>query len=148
MRVMNRCLWRVLTSFSRRDGTVPSKPAVSRFAQPTTEKRVILEKDRLQVQCTLQRADYAAFQEACNGLVHSPSPHVVLDLTRCTYVSSLFIGMLVDAITSMQTNGKTIDVLVSPQVGRFLHMAHLYHLFEYTIVESAEPTELLGGSDH
>ena len=107
------------------------------------------------MQCTLQRADFAAFQEACNALVHSPSPHVVLDLTRCTYVSSLFIGMLVDAVTSMQTAGKTIDVLVSPQVGRFLHMAHLYHLFEYTIVETAEsaiePSDAAkhdGGGDH
>lgn len=115
---------------------------------------MLVEKTRLQVQCTLQRADFASFQDGCNALVHSPSPHLVLDLTRCTYVSSLFIGMLVDAVTSMQTAGKTIDVLVSPQVGRFLHMAHLYHLFEYTIVETAEttdpaaPAHSVEGSDH
>jgi anti-anti-sigma regulatory factor len=115
---------------------MPAKPLLSGI--PQAEQRVLFEKGRLQVQCALQRADFGAFQDGCNALMHSPSPHVVLDLTRCTYVSSLFIGVLVDAVTTMQTAGKTIDVLVSPQVGRFLHMAHLYHLFEYTIVERPE----------
>jgi anti-anti-sigma factor len=86
----------------------------------------------------LQRADFGAFQDACNALMHSKSPQVILDLTRCTYVSSLFIGMLVDAVTTMKTAGKVVNVVVSPQVGRFLHMAHLYHLFDYSIVEPPE----------
>jgi anti-anti-sigma factor len=101
-------------------------------------KKVLVKDSVLQLQSTLQRADFNAFQEGCAMLAKCKSPEVMFDLTRCTYVSSLFIGMLVDAVTSIKAQGKTVLVHVSPQVGRFLHMAHLYHLFSYTIVESTE----------
>lgn len=101
-------------------------------------KKVLVKNSVLQLQCTLQRADFNSFQEGCEVLARCKAPQVVFDLTRCTYVSSLFIGMLVDAVTSMKTQGKTVLVQVSPQVGRFLHMAHLYHLFDYSIIEPAE----------
>ncbi|MCY3021525.1 MAG: hypothetical protein NTW87_21130 [Planctomycetota bacterium] len=62
-----------------------------------------------------------------------------MDLTRCTYLSSLFVGCLVDALTQMKADGKDVKVFVSPEIGHFLHMAHLYHLFTYQIV--APPLE-------
>ena len=44
--------------------------------------------------------------------------------------------MLVDAVTEMKMQGKEVTVYVSPEVGRFLHMAHLYHIFAYTVVDT------------
>jgi anti-anti-sigma regulatory factor len=117
--------------------TMATKPA-TRVERAALAGKVLVKDSVLTLECTLQRADYNAFQEGCALLAKSRTPVVTMDLTRCTYVSSLFIGMLVDAVTSMKAQGKNVSVRVSPQVGRFLHMAHLYHLFEYSIVEPAE----------
>ena len=84
----------------------------------------------------LQRGDLSAFQSGCEELARISNSKVILDLTKCTYVSSLFIGVLVEAVTQMKTDGKEVSVYVSPEVGRFLHMAHLYHLFTYQIVDT------------
>ncbi len=97
--------------------------------------KVILNAGVLRLSGNLQRADYNFFQEACGHLCRSDVPCATLDLTHCTYVSSLIIGVLVDTVTQLKTDGKAVTVRVSPEVGRFLHMAHLYHLFSYSIVE-------------
>jgi len=96
---------------------------------------VCLKDAQLTLKGNLQRADHAAFEHACQTLVRSAHCKVVLDLTASTYVSSLVIGILVDSVTQMRADGKDVKVRVSPEVGRFLHMAHLYHLFSYEIVE-------------
>ena len=118
--------------------TMPTKPLTRIEHVAPAQKKVLVKDSVLQLQCTLQRADFNAFQEGCAALSRCKTPNVMLDLTRCTYVSSLFIGMLVDAVTSMKSQGKVVSVQVSPQVGRFLHMAHLYHLIQYSIVEPTE----------
>ena len=65
----------------------------------------------------------------------SPCVAVVLDLTRCTYLSSDFIGVLVDAVMQMKADGKAVVIHVSPEIGRFLNMAHFYHLMTYEIAQ-------------
>jgi anti-anti-sigma regulatory factor len=99
------------------------------------DTKFLLNEGVLTLQANLHRADYNGFQQACHKLRTSKAQAVRLDLTKCTYVSSLFIGLLVDVVTQMKTDGKDVTVHVSPEVGRFLHMAHLYHLFAYTIVD-------------
>lgn len=97
--------------------------------------KFVVKDSVLTLQTNLHRADYNGFQQACNHLRASSYNMVRLDLTKCSYVSSLFIGLLVDVVTQMKADGKDVTVHVSPEVGRFLHMAHLYHLFAYTIVD-------------
>lgn len=97
--------------------------------------KIVFKDNYLKLCCNLQRADYAPFQVACEKLGKSPAQQVTLDLTMCTYISSLIIGILVDSVTTMKAAGKDVQVRVSPEVGRFLHMAHLYHLFNYEIVQ-------------
>jgi anti-anti-sigma factor len=101
----------------------------------TPTPKIHLSKNALKLCCNLQRADYAAFQQSCSELARSTAVSVTMDLTQCTYVSSLVIGILVDTVTQMKADGKAVKVRVSPEVGRFLHMAHLYHLFSYEIIE-------------
>jgi anti-anti-sigma factor len=101
----------------------------------STGAKIAVSDGVLVLKCNLQRADYSAFEEACKELQTSGLQKILLDLTRCTYVSSLFIGILVDSVTQMKAEGKDVLVHVSPEVGRFLHMAHLYHLIQYKIVD-------------
>ena len=98
--------------------------------------KVIVRDGVLTLTANLQRVDYAAFQRGCHELRHSPEREVTLDLSHCTYGSSSFIGDLVEAVTQMKTDGKLVNVQVSPELGRLLHMAHLYHLFAYQIVDT------------
>ena len=99
------------------------------------QKKILVEEGTLTLESTLQRSDYNNFQEGCNRLCNSNANSVLLDLSRCTYVSSMLIGLLVDKVTMMKERRKDVLVRVSPEVGRFLHMAHLYHLLNYEIVE-------------
>jgi len=98
--------------------------------------KIHLKQGTLVLLDDLQRGDLSAFQSACEELARIANTKVCLDLTKCTYVSSLFIGVLVEAVTQMKTNGKDVSVYVSPEIGRFLHMAHLYHLFSYQIMDT------------
>ena len=99
--------------------------------------KVSLCDGKLRLNCNMQRADEGAFQKACEELLKSPVREVEIDLTACTYINSLAIGTLVDTVTQLKADGKQVTVRVSREVGRFLHMAHLYHLFSYEIVEPA-----------
>ena len=67
-----------------------------------------------------------------------------MDLKRCASLTSAFVGALVDAVVQMRADGKSVVVYVSPEVGRFLNMAHLYHLMSY---ELGEPLETQRRSD-
>jgi anti-anti-sigma regulatory factor len=102
-----------------------------------THAKIEVTPDCLRIAANLQRADINRFQDACSAFCKTPERDVILELTRCTYVSSLVIGILVDTVTQLKTDGKNVTVLVSPEVGKFLHMAHLYHLFSYEIVDAA-----------
>lgn len=97
--------------------------------------KIVMKEGTLCLRCNLQRADQQAFQEACLSLCNSTKTNLCLDLSRSNYLNSLLIGILVDAVTEMKSRNKIVSVLVSPEIGRFLHMAHLYHLFRYDIVE-------------
>lgn len=101
----------------------------------TSVPKVLLQDGNLRLSCNMQRADETLFQEACRELVSSTVRDVSIDLTSCTYINSLSIGTLVDTVTQLKGDGKQVSIRVSPEVGRFLHMAHLYHLFSYEIVE-------------
>jgi len=108
-------------------------PAASQVS--VVHSKVCTSGDAVCLMGNLQRQDFKLFEQACAQLRESPAHAVTLDLTRCTYVSSLTIGILVDAVTEMKALGKEVRVLVSPKVARFLHLAHLYHLFSYEIAE-------------
>jgi anti-anti-sigma regulatory factor len=104
--------------------------------QPAPVQPKITVKDGvLCLYANLQRADYGTFQRACDELCRSNLKNVTLDLTRCTYGTSSFVGDIVEAVTQMKTDGKNVCVNVSPELGRLLQMAHLYHLFTYNIVD-------------
>jgi anti-anti-sigma regulatory factor len=80
------------------------------------------------------RVDFADFERELEALKTLHAHEVSIDLTKCTYASSLFIGALVEGVTSLKSSGRTVKVRVSPELGRFLNMARLFHLFEYEIV--------------
>ena len=84
----------------------------------------------------LQRSDLGAFKAACQELCDCEAQRIVVDLTRCCYMSSSFIGELADAVMRMKGGGKEVHVAVSAEIGKVLHMARLYHLFEYEIAAS------------
>ncbi|HEY3319710.1 MAG TPA: STAS domain-containing protein [Planctomycetota bacterium] len=104
-------------------------------SEAPSNPKLTLTAGRLVLNGNLQRSDYLAFQEACHQLQQCDSPAITLDLTTCTYAGSTFIGDLVEAVTQMKTDGKNVIVFVSPELGRLLNLAHLYHLFSYTIID-------------
>jgi len=83
------------------------------------------------------RVDFADFERAMKELDQIRVMEVSIDLTQCTYASSLFIGALVEGVTQLKTHGKNVKVRVSPELGRFLNMARLFHLFDYEIVPAS-----------
>jgi len=107
---------------------------VSRQATPQNPAVTLDAHGHLVVHGALQRTDYASFRDAFEELCHSPLTSIFINLNQCTYISSMFVGVLVDSITQMKSAGKSVKVEVSPTVGRLLHRAHLYHLFDYEVV--------------
>jgi len=87
----------------------------------------------------MNRSHLGAFQEALETLVEDDFEAVEVDFTGCRYLSSLFIGQLVDAILSARERSKAVRVRVSPELGRFFETAHLKHIFEYEI--AGDPIE-------
>ena len=114
-------------------GAAPSRNVEN--VNSETSSKIILKQGVLKLMCNLQRADDLQFQAACEQLCKQQGNEFLIDLTLCTYINSLGIGSLVDTVTQLKTDGKQVTVKVSPEIGRFLHMAHLYHLFSYQIVE-------------
>lgn len=113
------------------------KTRAAQSAITTRVSRVVRKDAVLSVLGNPMRVDFADFEKALADLNAIKVPSVTIDLTQCTYASSLFIGALVEGVTQLKTHGKTVTVRVSPELGRFLNMARLFHLFEYQIVESA-----------
>jgi anti-anti-sigma factor len=102
-----------------------------------TSAKIILKPGLLKLTCNIQRADDLQFQMMCEQLCEQKLEEFLIDLTSCTYMNSLAIGALVDTVSHLKTIGKQVTVKVSPEIGRFLHMAHLYHLFSYQVVETS-----------
>jgi ABC-type transporter Mla MlaB component len=100
-------------------------------------QKLELSAGTLRALTELQRADLCTFRNSCEQLGHSNLSSISLDLTRCSQLSSMFISELADAVMRIKATGKEVHVEVSPQLGKMLHKAHLYHLFQYTI-SSAE----------
>lgn len=96
----------------------------------------MLNAGSLRVLGDLQRCDLAVFKQACHALCDSEHQSAFVDLTHCAYMSSLFIGELADAVMRMKSGGKDVHVAVSAEIGKTLHMARLFHLFEYEIEAS------------
>ncbi|MGD0091931.1 MAG: STAS domain-containing protein [Planctomycetota bacterium] len=102
---------------------------------------IVLEDGALTLNGNPARADFAAFEQACHTLCRAPHPSIVVDLTRCTYLNSMFIGVIVDTVIRMKGARKHVRLAVSPEVGRFFNMAHLCYLFSYEIQVPAEGNE-------
>lgn len=68
-------------------------------------------------------------------MVADKTQDVLIDFAHCRYLSSMFIGHLVDGILRAKERHKEVRVLVSQEIGRFFEMAHLDQLFEYEVVE-------------
>jgi anti-anti-sigma factor len=96
--------------------------------------KIVLEGGVLRINGNPAHADFAAFEKACSTVLSTLCACIVMDLTRCTYLSSMFVGLLVDTVTQLKGAGRKVRLCVSPEVGQFFNMAHLYHLFDYEIL--------------
>ncbi|MCZ7646554.1 MAG: STAS domain-containing protein [Planctomycetota bacterium] len=92
----------------------------------------------LRIEGALLRVHLGPFCEQVAGLANVPSPEVTLDFTGCVYMSSQFIGRLVDGVQEVRRSGKQVRVLLSPELGEFFDRAHLQHLFEYEVVRGTK----------
>ncbi len=88
----------------------------------------------LYIRGALNGAQLSAFKGGLAKMVESRDHEVLVDFTQCRYLSSVFIGQLVDSILSAKEKGKIVYVNASPEIGRFLRMAHLHHLFDFEVV--------------
>ncbi|MCW8131639.1 MAG: STAS domain-containing protein [Planctomycetota bacterium] len=77
----------------------------------------------------------ALFRDCVDAMVADRTEEVLIDFADCRYLSSMFIGHLVDGIMRAKERHKDVRVLVSPEIGRFFEMAHLDQLFEYEVAE-------------
>lgn len=96
----------------------------------------IWDKGVLFIQGALNSSQLSAFKGGLAKMVESRENEVLVDFTQCRYLSSVFIGQLVDSILSAKDKGKIVHVIVSPEIGRFLSMAHLQYLFDFEVVEA------------
>ncbi len=96
------------------------------------------------VKGTLNSTHLGSFSGCLTELVKEKMNNITIDFTRCRYLSSMFIGYLVDAILKAQEDGKQVDVYVSPEIGRFLRMAQLHQLFSFHVTDPLK-SDLLPG---
>ena len=88
---------------------------------------------QLMVRGVIRRDQLFIFQECIEDLVKAPQDSATFDFSACEYLSSIFIGHLVDGILRARSAGKRVHVQVSPALGGFFQMAHLDQLFDYTV---------------
>lgn len=109
-----------------------------RRAKRAVESAMIsVEDGTLRLKGNPLHADFGAFEKACSSMSRTSCACIVMDLTRCTYLNSMFVGLLVDTVVQLKGTGKKVRLCVSPEVGRFFNMAHLFHLFDYEILVPA-----------
>lgn len=74
------------------------------------------------------------FQAACEGLMKSSSPTLMVDLSEARYVSSPEIGLLVRLHKQASQSGRTLRVRVSPSILTILRLMKIEDLLN---IESA-----------
>lgn len=98
-----------------------------------SNQKISLNAGALRASGELQRSDLSAFRHSIASLCASPCRSIFVDLKDCSQIGSLFIGELAHAVERMKAGGKDVHVEVSPEVGKLLHMARMYCLFDYDI---------------
>lgn len=91
---------------------------------------------RMEVQGVILRMDLGLFCRTMDEMATCPQKRVVFDFTRCPYLSSLFIGHLVDGVIRARESGKDVEILLSPELGKFFDGAQLFHLLTYQVVDA------------
>lgn len=95
--------------------------------------KIALSAGALRATGDLQRGDLPTFRQSFQQLCESPQRNIFVDLKQCRRMGSRFIGEMADAVMRMQAGGKDVHVEVSPEIGKLLHLARIYCLFEYDI---------------
>lgn len=108
-------------------------PDEARLDDGLGTEKIALSAGSLRAAGEFQRGELAAFKRSFKDLSESPCRSVFVDLKRCPRLNSMFIGELTDAVVRMKAGGKDVHVEVSPELGKLLHMARLYCLFDYEI---------------
>jgi len=106
-------------------------PARIDSTQPNA--KISLSAGALRACGELQRADLPSFRKSFQQLCECPDHSIFVDLKKCTRLGSMFIGEMADAVMRMQAGGKKVHIEVSPEIGKLLHLARLYCLFDYDI---------------
>jgi hypothetical protein len=71
----------------------------------------------------------------CRRLLESNAPELVIDLARLEYVASPQIGALVATSSRAAETGRSLRILVSPRLVKFLDRLRLDGLLSYDVVE-------------
>jgi anti-anti-sigma regulatory factor len=79
--------------------------------------------------------DARELETACRRLLTSNEPGLVVDLTRVSYVASTQVGALIGASARAAESGRTLRILVSPGLQRFLERAQLEGILDYEVVK-------------
>lgn len=106
------------------------------YSSPTS---CMVDGSTMYIEGTLNSNHLGSFCGCIDELSHSSFDMITIDFTRCCYLSSLFIGHLVDGVLKIKEDGKRVRVLVSPVIGRFLKMAQIHYLFDFTESEPMRP---------
>jgi anti-anti-sigma regulatory factor len=96
-------------------------------------EKISLRAGALRAAGELQRGDLGVFKQSFSQLCNSPCRSIFVDLRHCSQLGSMFIGELAEAVMRMKAGGKDVHVEVSPELGKLLHMARMYCLFDYDI---------------
>lgn len=96
-------------------------------------EKISLNAGALHASGELRRSDLSAFRQSIACLCESPCRSIFVDLKCCSQMGSMFIGELANAVVRMKAGGKDVHVEVSPEVGKLLHLARMYCLFDYDI---------------
>lgn len=106
-----------------------------------------LQDGVLEVCGPLDRTQWASFEEGCALLLDTQAwRQVRIDLTRCRYLSSLFIGHLVGTYKQIEKEGRTVRLVVSEEVARFLDLAFLNEVMAYEVVKPPAPASRKGSA--
>ncbi len=73
---------------------------------------------------------------ACRQLFDSDEPRLVIDLGGLGYVASPQIGALVAACARAAETGRSLRILVSPALVRFLERMKVDGMMDYEVVEN------------
>jgi len=84
-----------------------------------------IEGGVLTVKSALDYAFSRGFREACRALLNSDERDIAIDLVGHTYITSIYLGMLMDAGKRAQELGKNLVVRASSGLVRFFDAVDL-----------------------